>query len=341
MTDAMIIDTVDRLLRAKVDRDLLHRAATGSPPDALWRTLEDLGLPLLLVAEDRGGIGAGADDAAGIVMAAGRHALPLPLAETILAAGLADAHGLTLPAGPLTLVAEPLDLDRDGLVHGTASAVPWGGSATALALAGGRLVLCASAGMRPGRNLAAEPRDDLAWSGVQPLSISDATVPDDTVRAVGALARALQIAGALDLLVDDCVDYAGTRSQFGRAIGAFQAVQQMLAVLAGEAAAARIAASFACAQWGTADFGMATAIAKIRCGQAAGIAMRVAHQVHGAIGFTDEHHLHFLTNRLRAWRDDFGSDHYWAERLGQAAIDARHGGLWSFITAIGTHGNPT
>ncbi len=326
----MIVETVDRLLRDKVDRDLLHRAATGNMPEALWRALEELGLPLLLVAEERGGIGAAPADTAGVIMAAGRHALPLPLAETVLAAGLSDRYGLALPAGPLTLVAEPLAAD----MRGTAAAVPWGGTATALAQAGDRLVLCGTAG-QSGRNLAGEPRDRIVYDGIAPLAISEGAAPAGVVEQAGALARSLQIAGALDRLVDDCVDYAGTRAQFGRAIGAFQAIQQMLAVLAGEAAAARIAATFACAQWDGPDFGTAVAIAKIRCGQAAGIAMRTAHQIHGAIGFTWEHHLHFLTNRLRAWRDEFGSEQRWAERLGAAAMARGEDGLWPFITAIG------
>ncbi len=326
----MIVETVDRLLRDKVDRDLLHRAATGNMPDALWQSLDELGLPLLLVGEENGGIGAGPADVAGVIMAAGHHVVPLPLAETVLAAGLIDRHGLALPEGPLTLVAEPLAAD----MRGTGVAVPWGNTATALAQAGDRLVLCAPAG-QPGCNLAGEPRVRIVYDGVTPLAISENAVPAGLLEQTGALARSLQIAGALDRLVDDCVDYAGTRAQFGRALGAFQAIQQMLAVLAGEAAAARIAAEFACAQWGGPDFGIAVAIAKVRCGQAAGIAMRTAHQIHGAIGFTWEHHLHFLTNRLRAWRDEFGSEQRWAERLGAAAIARGEAGLWPFITAIG------
>ncbi|MBN9527836.1 MAG: hypothetical protein J0H82_16615 [Alphaproteobacteria bacterium] len=154
----------------------------------------------------------------------------------------------------------------------------------------------------------------------------------------GALSRSLLMAGALSRLLDDCVDYAGTRKQFGRPIGNFQAVQQMLAVLAGEAAAAGIGARFAASRLGRPDFGLAVAAAKIRCGQAAGRGMRIAHQVFGAIGFTREHHLHRLTNGLRDWRDDFGTEHHWAEHLGQAARQA--GALWPFITAIGSDGSP-
>ncbi len=234
----MIVATVDRLLRDKAD----------APSSAVAQALEDLGLPSMLVAEERGGSGATPAEAAEVVIRLGYHAAPVPVADAIIAAG---------------------------------------------------------------GHLGAER---------------------------GALSRSLLIAGALDRLLDDCVDYAGTRKQFGRPIGNFQAVQQMLSVLAGEAAAAGIAARFAGAQLGRPDFPLAVAIAKIRCGQAAGSGMRIAHQIFGAIGFTREHHLHRLTNGLRHWRDDFGSEQRWAERLGQAAQAG--GGLWPFITAIGSDGGP-
>ena len=58
----------------------------------------------------------------------------------------------------------------------------------------------------------------------------------------------------------------------------------------------------------------------------------IAHQVHGAIGFTHEHSLHFATRRLWAWREEFGADAWWAERLGQAAIAAGAAGFWPALT---------
>ncbi|MFX8565779.1 acyl-CoA dehydrogenase family protein, partial [Acinetobacter baumannii] len=86
-----------------------------------------------------------------------------------------------------------------------------------------------------------------------------------------------------------CVGYAETRRQFGRPLGNFQAVQQMMAILAGEAVAAGIGARFAASRLGRPDFGLAVAAAKIRCGQAAAHGIRISHQVYGAIGFTREH----------------------------------------------------
>jgi acyl-CoA dehydrogenase len=74
------------------------------------------------------------------------------------------------------------------------------------------------------------------------------------------------------------------------------------------------------------------AVAKVCAGEAATLATSVAHQVHGAIGFTHEHTLHFATRRLWSWRDEFGSDAQWAEVLGQAAIAAGSSGFWKGLT---------
>ncbi|MNI79107.1 hypothetical protein D3C73_1355400 [compost metagenome] len=74
------------------------------------------------------------------------------------------------------------------------------------------------------------------------------------------------------------------------------------------------------------------AVAKVCAGEAATLATSIAHQVHGAIGFTHEHTLHFTTRRLWSWRDEFGSDSQWADVLGQAAIAAGGKGFWAGLT---------
>ena len=65
----------------------------------------------------------------------------------------------------------------------------------------------------------------------------------------------------------------------------------------------------------------------------AGTGAAIAHQVHGAMGFTHEHSLHHATRRLWSWREEFGNEAVWAARLGKMVT--RHGadGLWPFITA--------
>ena len=124
------------------------------------------------------------------------------------------------------------------------------------------------------------------------------------------------------------VRYANERVAFERPIAKFQAVQHNLARLAGEVAAAMTAAHSAAdaiARGGAFDDAifLEAAAAKIRSAEAAQEGAAIAHQVHGAIGFTSEHILHRYTLRMLAWRDDFGNESYWAAALGNQDRGAR------------------
>jgi len=151
----------------------------------------------------------------------------------------------------------------------------------------------------------------------------------------GALGRAAMMAGALERLLDLSVQYAKDRKQFGRPIGGFQAVQQNLAILAAEVAAANAMVTLAGRIQGGRHQGAAVAAAKARAGRAAGIAARIAHQIHGAMGFTDEYPLQLFTRRLWSWRDEYGSDRAWMAVLGRLAAAEGPSGLWPMITSAG------
>ena len=154
----------------------------------------------------------------------------------------------------------------------------------------------------------------------------------------GALARAAMLVGALESALATTVEHANTRVQFGKPLGKQQAIQQQLGELAGMIGAARMAAKIACSSAPVDDtpcptFAFDLAVAKVRAGEAATRATNVVHQVMGAIGFTQEHHLHFATRRLWSWRSEFGSDADWASVLGQAAIGAGPKVFWKMLTA--------
>ena len=151
----------------------------------------------------------------------------------------------------------------------------------------------------------------------------------------GALARATMMSGALEKAMDLAVSYAQERVQFGRPISKFQAVQQNLAVLAGQTAAAVAAANLGIEALGKTDPERETfliAVAKTRVGEAATLACEIAHQVHGAIGFTKEYALQLSTRRLWSWREEFGSDPEWAARVGAYACANGADGLWEMLT---------
>ncbi len=127
--------------------------------------------------------------------------------------------------------------------------------------------------------------------------------------------------------------YANERKQFGRPIGKFQAVQHMLAEAAGQLAAATAAADLAAAAWGTSAFPLAAAVAKARTGEAAGRVAEICHQVHGAMGFTQEHPLHYLhappVVLARRVRERGG----WQDRIGRAVCEGGGEALWATLVA--------
>ena len=148
-----------------------------------------------------------------------------------------------------------------------------------------------------------------------------------------AFARSCQIAGALDAALALSVGYVNERQQFGRPLGKFQAVQQNLASFAGEAAAANCAAMGAAQALVRGEAHFEIAAAKLRANRAVEIGTTVAHQVHGAIGFTQEYGLHPLTRRLWQWRSEFGNDAYWSRELGSKVVAAGAEAFWPDLTA--------
>src|SRR3712207_616623 len=84
----------------------------------------------------------------------------------------------------------------------------------------------------------------------------------------------------------------------------------------------------------SADLVLAAAAAKVRAGTAVDVVARLAHQVHGAIGFTQEHKLHHLTRRLWSWRDEAGSDLAWSRVLGAGLLADDPDGLWPALTRV-------
>jgi acyl-CoA dehydrogenase len=348
-TRNLVGEAAERLFEKHCGAQTMRRAEGGEIPQALWAALAQAGYGSALVPESAGGAGLEMSDALSILISAGRHAVPAPLAETMLAGWLLSAAGIAIPEGPLTVApvreGERLRAQRDGAgwrIDGAATRVPWGrecGAVAVLAESDGKsvvaLVAAADAACQDGHNLAGERRDELVFSAAKSQQAGVAPVSGDALRALGAVMRSAQMAGALQSVLETTVQYALERVQFGRPIGGFQAIQQNLALLAGQSAAATAAAEAAIEAAARDLDSPAVAAAKIRTGEAAGIGAAIAHQVHGAIGFTQEHRLHYWTRRLWSWRDEFGNEAWWARRLGGAVAAAGPDRLWYGITAAG------
>jgi acyl-CoA dehydrogenase len=262
-----------------------------------------------------------------VLRSVGRHAAPVPMAETgVLAGWLLAAGGLPVVVGPASVVADPAALRITGDRVEGESVVAWGLRSSVIAglvlRADGWMVVSArpeQLSITPARNLAGEPRDTVRWD--VPLKDLDhapapAGVDGDALRARGALSRVVLMAGAMDAACRRTVDYAHARRQFGRPIAGFQAVQQHLVVTAQCAIRASMAADLAVRAMTRGPARFEIAAAKVVADEAAAQATRSAHQVHGAMGLTREYPLHHLSRRLWAWRHEYGRAQGWRRQLG-------------------------
>jgi acyl-CoA dehydrogenase len=345
---AILTETVTRIFTDLVSEDVLRIAEEGTWPERLWQAVEDNGIAQPLVPERHGGAGGTWRDAFVVARAAGKYAVPVPLPETIIASWLLAEAGLDIPPGPLTVAPvraeDRLRVERQAMgvvVNGTATRVPWGEAAghivTVGEIAGQPWVVMVSRGslqITPDRNMALEPRDTVTFATAPAVAAAPASdrITADAIRLHGAMLRSAQIAGALERALEEAVKHVTVRAQFGRTLSKFQAIQHQLAVLAEHTAAARVAAEHACRAAEGGDAAFEIACAKVRAGEAAGIGASIAHQVHGAIGFTYEHVLHFATRRLWSWRSEFGTETQWSEELGRTACRRGADQLWEYVT---------
>jgi acyl-CoA dehydrogenase len=350
-SENIVVATAEKIFADLADAQAINHDKDGAWKAPLWRALTEAGLPLAWVPEDCGGSGASLAEGFGVLGAAGRFAIAVPLAETMLAGWLLAQAKIASPEGEMTVApASPKDritLNADGTLSGRARGVPFAKTAKHIAVlatgaTGVAIALVDGAAVRieAGHNLGGDDSDVVIFDKTAAKLIKPAPqgIDQTALMLMGGVARSLQIAGALESILDISVRYSNERIAFEKKISKFQAVQHNLARLAGESAAALAAATSAAdaianaSSFDDAVFLEAVA-AKIRCAEAAEKGSAIAHQVHGAIGFTIEHILHRYSLRALAWRDDFGSESYWAVELGKLVAERGADELWPLVAS--------
>ncbi len=349
-SESIVIETTRRIFRDLADPQTINAAKDSSWKAPLWSALEENGLTLTWIPEDRGGVGASMADGLDVIRMAGQYAEPVALSETLLAGWLLARAGQDVGAGAKTVAPmrwrDTIAQDEDGRLKGRANAVSYARDADDIIVYAQTNGAGSIAVVKPtdcqlidrAADLGGE-RADVVFDGVMPVSVTAAPawLTRDVVNWIGAAVRAAQMTGALESVLAISTEYAQEREAFGRPIAKFQAVQHNLAQLGGEVAAA-LAAS------GSANdtveresdnhdaLFLEIASAKVRVGEAVKTGAAIAHQVHGAIGYTGEHILQRYTRRMWGWRDDFGSEAEWAVELGRKVAAAGGDALWPMLT---------
>ena len=344
-TDPLLSETATRVFADTATFAVVEQAETDGWAPTIWDAVAETGLAWVSVPEAAGGSGGTLADAVEVLRIAGRHAVPLPLAETgVLGGWLLAGAGLEIPDGAVTVVPNTTRDDlvlRGGALHGTAHRVPW-------ARAVDEIVALLDAGDGPmvvqvdpldvrieaAVNLAGEPRDSVHFDGVTPRAIASAApgTNGEALRRRGALARTASMAGALERVEELTLEYTAMRHQFGKPVGTFQAVQAHLVHGAQQSVivSVALAAAVQAAESGPAPFEITAA--KLLADQAASDATRHAHQAHGAMGMTREYPLHHVSRRLWAWRSEYGDERTTSRALGEMVVELGADRLYPLIS---------
>jgi alkylation response protein AidB-like acyl-CoA dehydrogenase len=291
----------------------------------LWAQLAEVGFLGAAVPERFGGLGLGDLEVAVLLEEAGRVALPVPLAETALAA--------------LTLAERGSDAQRERWLPAIAS----GAAVATVALPGHPLVACAADAdlllvaapdglhaVEHGRcTIVAQPAFDRSR---RLATVAADTGPDTLLPGTGparrlldraAVANSALLLGVASHLVDVTVGYVGQRHQFGRPVGSFQAVKHRLADAHVAVQMARPSVRVAAHLLATDDpeATTAAAVAAVAASDAGRVANEHALQCHGGIGFTWEHDLHLWLKRGKALELACGTTSAHRARLAAALFD--------------------
>ncbi len=349
-SDSIVVETTRRIFADLCDPQTVNSAKDDGWKAALWQALEESGLTLAWVPEENGGTGATLTDAFDILRISGQYAVPVALGETLLAGYALARAGRTCEAGPMTIApmrdGPAIEIDGGDMLTGRAKSVAFARSAELIVVMAGRGGETMIAGVRPADCAISDRPTDMGGERADVIfdnakALFAAPAPADFgvehLRTLGAAVRATQMAGALETMLDISVRYSTERSAFGRTISKFQAVQHNLAQLGAEVAAALTASGSAAETLeNSADDAQAVflevASAKIRIGEAVEKGAAIAHQAHGAIGFTAEHILQRFSRRAWGWRNDFGTESHWAKALGDSVVANGADALWPMLT---------
>ena len=337
----LIIDSVGKLLSDHVTPTLIESVEGGAFASDLWSELVNQGILLLGLDEVSGGYGGTFGDQLALLRECGRHAVPAPVSHTLLANHLRSMLGEKGVTKPSAVIDGAVLSGSGKSVSGELQDVPWGAMLSSVLVqaefeAGSCWIeLAVSKSSDHGTNIAGEPTATLSFDSSAPMAVLG-SVSEQHLREIlhrGAAMHSAKMAGALEQALQIAVGYVLERKQFGQPLAKFQAIQHQLAVMATEVAASvRSVDQMQMTEDAPSDLDVA--IAKARVGEAVCVSTDTAHQVLGAMGYTREHHLNYLTRRLWLWRDQFGHETFWHSEIGRHFLSANQADLWTQITDL-------
>lgn len=339
----LLVNTMEKIFKKHITKETVDLVDEGQWADDVWRILKENGLLAACISEKAGGAGGDLEDLFSLLKMGGKYAVPIPLMEYIFSNYILEKFHLAPTDEMITYnLSDTPDctLSENGEVSGAFPHVAWGRYASNLVTivkgSGGNYLVkvpLKDALVKEGANLAGEPRDYIKLTAIPVLEksrIIDYEQLEEMILLETA-AKCAVIAGTLEKIYESTIEYTKQRQQFGRYIHRFQLIQRHIAQLAGETVIVDSAVDNMMEALVEKRHRHEIPLTRIRIEEAIRTVSASAHQVHGAIGVTYEHHLHHYTRRLWSYRDEGRGHLKWSQKLSRDLLQSNNS-MWEFIT---------
>ncbi|WP_246097041.1 acyl-CoA dehydrogenase family protein [Psychrobacillus soli] len=344
--ELILKESFEKILYDSCDKDLLEESERKGVPARLLQALEEFGVFLIGIDEADGGSGFEKKNGLELAVIAGKYALPVPFTAMLLSNWLAYRENLDskggLSCGPLDQRIK-IDAGKEQVVNGTIENM-YGYTKGNDALVLGTneqgedyLVLLDASQLdyKIKHNLANEPVYSFTLINHAPKLIKP--IEPSVVRYYFGLQLLLNLAvatGALKKIFELTIEHANTRVQFGKQIGNFQMNKNNLSIMAESIKQAEVM-TLNCIESLRDNLDqqnyLELMVAKLKVCEAITTATPIAHQIHAAMGYTQEHILHYYTRKLWSLREEYQSESYWSHEISHFVLGQEEK-LWEIVT---------
>ncbi|MEH7113320.1 acyl-CoA dehydrogenase family protein [Neobacillus niacini] len=344
--EVILKESFEKILDDFCDKDLLEESESKGVPTQLLETLEEFGVYLIGIDEADGGSGFEKKHGLELAVIAGKYALPIPFTAILFRNWVAYQEKLDskyhLSCGPFDQKIT-INTDEGYLANGKIENMYGYTKGNDILVIGTNergedyfvLLDASELETKIKHNLANEPvySFELVNHSAKLVKSIDSSV----VNYYFSLQLLLNLAvatGALKKIVELTIEHANTRIQFGKQIGSFQMNKNNLSIMAESVKQAEIMTRTCIESLKDEinhQYYLELMVAKLKVCEAISTATSIAHQIHAAMGFTQEHILHYYTRKLWSLREEYQSESYWSQEISRFIL-AEEKGLWEIVT---------
>ncbi|MEC1523215.1 acyl-CoA dehydrogenase family protein [Neobacillus niacini] len=344
--EVILKESFEKILENFCDKDLLEESESKGVPKQLLDTLEEFGIYKIGIDEADGGSGFEKKHGMELAVIAGKYALPIPLTSILFSNWVSYQEKLYskyhLSCGPFDQKIT-INSDKEYLVKGKIENIYGYTKGNDILVIGTNergedyfvLLDVSQLELQIKHNLSNEPVYSVELVNHSPKLVKP--IESSVVNYYFSLQLLLNLAvatGALKKIVELTIEHANTRIQFGKQIGSFQMIKNNITIMAESVKQAEIMTRTCIESLKDEmdhQYYLELMVAKLKVCEAISTAAAIAHQIHAAMGFTQEHILHYYTRKLWSLREEYQSESYWSQEIGRFIL-AEETGLWELVT---------